>query len=258
MSKISKIVTLVGVSIFLGIGVVACGGSSGGSSSSSIEGTLSADSSATSRELQAGEGGIAGVQVSALGGLAETDENGNFTIPVDGETFFGGDVLFVFSGQGIDTSVVLENVAGGPEITAFTDFVREGSGNISGESFDADGNLLGTTPGGRLNCSVVKTFSDGHLGALWKPHSERTGTVVVLMPPEYQSAEVAIYNSKGEVVSTPVLRNCCEHNGGREHVYFSSSAQSLLGASLPLTVRFEFADGFVDCRTVSNPVQRFD
>ena len=256
--KVGKSIFFVALSSLLFSVLLACGSSGGGSSGSlTIEGTLR-HANATSRVLSAGEGGIGGVEVSALGSSAITDELGNFRLSVDGETFAGGDVFFVFTGQGIDTSVVLEGVTGGVDQVAFTDFVREASGNISGESFDAAGNLLGTTPGGRLNCSVVNTFSDGALGALWKPHSERTGTVVVLMPPNYASAGVAIYNSRGEVVDGPVLRNCCDHNGGREHVYFSRTASDLAGAGVPLTVKFEFPDGFADCRTVPNPNQRYD
>ena len=93
-------------------------------------------------KFSSGDGGIPEVTVSALGSTTQTDENGNFTLRVDGETFPGGDVLFQFSGNGIDSSVVLENVLGGPDVIAFTDFVREASGNITGESFDAEGNLI--------------------------------------------------------------------------------------------------------------------
>lgn len=237
-----------------------CGGSGGGSSSSSattIEGSIRSDA-ATARTLSPGEGGIAGVEVSALGDTSMTDQYGNFTLSVDGNTFAGGAVQFYFRGAGMDTAVILEGVTGGPGTTAYTNFTLENSGVISGESTDADGNVLGRTPGGRLGCSEVRTFVDGGLGALWKPHSEKTGTPAILMPPEYRNAELEVFNVHGEVVDGPIIRNCCEHNGGREHAWLSRSAESLAGAGIPLTVRYRFPDGFTDCRTVPNPTQRYD
>jgi hypothetical protein len=210
--------------------------------------------------LGPGEGGVPEVSVSALGDSAVTDANGNFTLLADGNAFAGGPVEFVFAGQGLDQSVVLDGVIGGPGAMAFVDFLVEDSGDISGQSTDVDGNVLGTTPatGASLGCSVVDDFVDGGSNALWKPHSERTGTVVILMPPQYRNAAVEVFNSSNEVVDGPLIRDCCSHNGGREHIYLTRSAGDLAGAGAPLTVRFTFSDGFVDCRTVPNPQQRYD
>lgn len=255
-------VSIACVSIALVAGSISCGGSSGGSinrdNAALMQGTLSSGS-AVARTLAAGEGGIAGVEVSALGSTSTTDENGNFTFLIDGDLFTGGAVEYTFLGQGIDTQTVLEDVPGGPGAVSNVDFVLEESGDITGEVSDVEGNILFTTPGGgSLGCSTTSTFSDGGGGALWKPHSEGTGTVVVLMPPEYQNAEVEVFNNRNEVVATPLRRNCCSHNGGREHVYLTHTSGALAGVGTPLTVRFRFSDGFTDCRTVPDPNQRYD
>jgi hypothetical protein len=250
------------------LAAASCGGGSGGGGDGStaaasggstltIQGTFRSGSAA-SRVLSAGEGGIAGVQISALGDSATTDELGNFSLVADGNAFSGGAVSFSFSGPGINETVPLEGVLGGPGATAYNDFVLEDSGEISGVSTDAAGNVLGRTPGGGLGCSQTLTFLDGGGGALWKPLSERTGTVVILMPAEYRSAEVAVFNSRNEIVDGPLIRDCCDHNGGREHIYLTRSSGDLAGAGTPLTVRFQFGDGFTDCRTVPDPNQRYD
>lgn len=242
-------------------GAVACGGGGGGggsSDSATIQGSLR-DADATARTLAPGEGGIAGVQVSALGDTAVTDENGNFSLSADGESFAGGEVQFVFNGAGIDDAVVLDGIQGGPGAVTLTAFTRENSGVISGEATDVNGNRLGSTPGARLACSQVRTFVDGaNGGTLWKPHSERTGTPAILMPPEYQGASIGVFNVRGEPVDGPIIRDCCSHNGGRDHTWLSRSAGDLAGAGVPLTVRYEFPNGFVDCLTVPDPTQRYD
>lgn len=243
----------------------ACSGSSGGGdettnrgdSVTTLQGTLRSNA-ANARVLVPGEGGVPEVTVSALGSSSTTDENGNFTLFADGNAFAGGPVEFIFAGQGLDQSVVLDGVIGGPGAMAFVNFVVEDSGDISGESTDVDGNVLGTTPAGLAGCSIVDDFVDGGSGALWKPHSERTGTVVILMPPQYRDAGVEVVNSANQIVDGPLIRDCCSHNGGREHIYLTRTAGDLAGAGAPLTVRFTFSDGFVDCRSVPNPQQRYD
>ncbi len=251
--------------IALSFSLAACGGGSGGDdndggnqrgdSTVTIEGTLR-NSNGTSRILGAGDGGRADVTVSALGDSATTDELGNFTLVADGAAFAGGAVAFGFSGTGLAGEAVLEGVTGGPGAMAFVNFVVEDDGAISGESTDAAGNVLGTTPG--VGCDFVGTFSDGGGGALWKPLSERTGTVVILMPAEYRNASFELVNARGDVVDSALIRDCCEHNGGREHIYLTRNAGDLAGAGTPLTARFEFSDGFTDCREVPDPTQRYD
>lgn len=232
------------------LALVACGSSGGGGNDSTIEGTLR---SAGQVRAASGEG-VAGVNVSALGDHAVTDGQGRFTIRADGASFSGGAVQFTFSGQGTDSSVVLNNVLGGPGVTGYVNFTFDGSG-ISGESTDADGNILSTA--NSLNCSnEIRTF--GGNGELWKPVAESTGTVVILMPAEYRHAGVEILNNQNKVVDEPLKRSCCDHNGGREHVFLIRSASSLATAGLPLSVVFRFPDGRVECRTVPNPHQRYE
>jgi hypothetical protein len=262
VNRLSTLLVLVVLVSWL----ISCGGSSGGGDTANpfgentvtFEGTLSS-AAATARVLAPGEGGIADVQVGVLGASTQTDQDGNFTLYVDGTTFTGGAAEFSFSGQGIETAVVLEEIPGGPGAVSNVDFVVEESGDISGEVSDTAGNILYSTPGGgALGCTVTEDFVDGPLGALWKPHSEGTGTVVILMAAEYQQANVEVFNNVNEVVDGPLIRSCCEHNAGREHVYLTRTAESLAGAGTPLTVRFQFPDGFTDCRTVPDPTQRYD
>lgn len=251
------------MSLALAFGIIACGGGggggdgAGGGDSVTIEGTLRVEN-ATARVLGVDEGGIAGIQIDSLGDSAVTDENGNFVLSADGNAFIGGEAQFTFTGAGVNDTVILAGLPGGPGAQAFVNFVLEDSGRLSGESTDIDGNVLGTTPGGNLGCSTVGNFFDGGSGALWKPHSERTGTVVILMPPEYSQAGIQVLNVNGDVVANPLIRDCCSHNGGREHIYLDQSAGALAASGVPLTVRFEFPDGFVDCREVANPAVRND
>ena len=268
MNKVKERFSIFFVGLALILGGAACGGSSGGGGgevasnsqgSTTIQGSVSS-ASATARTLAPGEGGIPGVMVSALGDGDMTDNNGNFSLVVDGNAFPGGPAAFTLSGPGINETVGLENIAGGPGTVAIVDFFVRDNGTIGAESTDVNGNLLSTVGGGASagECSVVGDFVDGGNGALWKPHSERTGTVVILMPSDYRNADFELRNSGGAVVDTAMIRDCCEHNGGREHFFLHRSAGDLAGAGAPLTAVFSFPDGFVDCRVVPDPNQRYD
>ncbi len=259
---------VINVSLLAGvilIGGISCGGGGGGGSdddaseipanAATIQGNLSF-SAQPARVLAAVEGGIAGVQISALGGSDVTDENGNFIFYVDGTLFPGGPAEFSLSGPGIEGSVVLNQILGGPGAVTNVNFFLEDSGQIGAEASDAAGNILSSV--GRVACDVTDDFLDGPDGALWKPHSEATGTAVVLMPAQYQEAEIDVLNSRNEVVAGPIMRNCCSHNGGREHAWLDKTAESLAAAGPPLTVRFMFPNGFTDCRVVPDPTQRYD
>lgn len=202
--------------------------------------------------------GLANVEIGALGDSAITDGQGEFTLFIDGFIFNGGAVLFTLAGSGVDTTIVLDDVAGGPGEIAYVDFVLEDNGDLSAVSSDSDGNVLSeVTPVGALGCTTIGSFVDGVEGALWKPAAESSGTVVVLMPEEYQYADIDMVNSNGDVVDVPARRTCCS-NGDRAHAYFSRTARDLAGAGVPLTVRFRFSDGYVDCRQVMDPTQRYD
>ncbi|MCB0359693.1 MAG: hypothetical protein KDD44_08655, partial [Bdellovibrionales bacterium] len=234
------------LSILLSLGLLggldACRGSSdddGDSGSNvttqtSIEGTLSAENASSSR-LGAGEGGISGVTVSALGDSDITDEFGNFTLFANGTLFLGGPVEFTLRGSGIDTSAVFDDVAGGPGTIALVDMMVDEDGQVSGESRNSTGTVLSEIiSGGRLGCTQTATFVDGGYGALWKPVAESTGTAVILMPPEYRLADVEVLDANGQLVASPLRRSCCNHNGNREHIYLTRSASSFARESLPL------------------------
>ena len=264
MENFAKKISILLMSLALVFTGLACGSSGGGDDGPSgdnavaIEGTVSS-SSATARVLGAGEGGIPGVTVSALGDSSSTDDFGNFNLSADGTIFGGGAVEFTLEGGGVSGTAVFDQVAGGPGSMAFIDLVVESDGKISGTSSDVNGNILSQiTSRASLGCTQEGTFSDGGGGVLWKPVSESTGTVVVLMPSSYRSASVSLHDSAGNQVASVIRERCCDTNGNRAHWWWSRSASSLAGESLPLTVRFALPNGTVDCRVVSDPRQRFD
>jgi len=260
LKNAAKKIFSLSVSLTLIFSFVACGGGGGGSGENAvnIEGTLSS-ASATSRLLTAGDGGVSGVEVSALGDSTVTDDLGNFNLTTDGTVFSGGPVEFTLQGSGVDGTAAFSDVAGGPGATAFIDLAVQDDGSIAGISSDSDGNVLSEiTSTTALGCTQTSTFSDGGGGALWKPVSESTGTVVVLMPSSYQSASVQVLDANGNEVASVIRTGCCDHNGNRMHWWWSRSAASLAGESLPLTVKFDLGNGTVDCRTVPDPRQRYD
>lgn len=247
------------VPFILCLGFSNCGGGGGGGSSATIEGTLSVGTAQNARVLGPNDGGISGVTVSAFGDSQVTDGNGNFNLSVDGDAFPGGPALLTLSGGGVEGQVSFDNVAGGPGTMALIDLYVSENGGISGTSSDVNGNVLSQVLGAAaLGCTANLGFNDGGGGRLWKPHSESTGTVVILMPGEYRNADFSIYNASGDVAATIIRRHCCEHNGGRDHVYISRTASSLAGESLPLTVAYDFGNGRVDCLEVGSPTSRLD
>jgi hypothetical protein len=243
---------------FCAFGVVACSGGGGGSGSDSIiEGTLATDS--TTKVLAAGQGGIAGVTISALGDTQVTDSNGNFTLKADGNSFTGGPVLFAVAGDTVAGEIAFDMVTGGPGVTAYVDLKVLDTGAIVGTSMDAAGNIVSeVSAAASLGCTNNLSFQDGGGNALWKPVSESTGTVVILMPGSYRNASFGIFNANGDEAASVLKRHCCEHNGGRDHIYLTRSASSLASEPLPLTVTYDFKNGRVDCLPVSSPTSRLD
>jgi hypothetical protein len=240
----------------------ACGGSSGGGISAedatTIQGTVSSASTKSQVLRESGQG-LSGVTVSALGASGKSDENGNFSLTVDGSLFAGGAVEFTLSGGGVEGTILFSNVAGGPGVTAFVDLVVKSDGSISGTSKDESGKTLSSVGTlGDFSCTKMLSFSDGAGNNLWKPIAESTGTVVILMPAEYRHAEFSIVDASGESAASIIKRDCCDHNGGRDHIFLDQSAASLAGKSLPLTVIYKFSADNVHCLTVANPQQRYD
>ena len=119
-----------------------------------------------------------------------------------------------------------------------------------------NGNVVASVAG--FGCTENQSFLDGGGGRLWKPISESTGTAVILMPAEFQRAELTVLNANGDSTATVIKASCCDHNGGRDHRFLSRSASSLAGEPLPLTVRYVFPEGRVVCLEVGNPNQRLD
>ncbi len=238
---------------------VACKESSNGSDNDSIIiGSLAADS-AIAKVLGPGDGGISGVTIAALGDTQVTDTNGNFTLKTDGKILTDGPVKFQISGSTVAGDITFDKVALGPGVTGYVDLRVLENGAIIGSSLDAAGNILSEVKeSSQLGCTRYLSFQDGTGNNLWKPHSESTGTVVILMPGSYGSASFAIYNANGEQAASVLKRHCCEHNGGRDHVYLSRNASGLAREPLPLTVTYDFGNGRVDCLEVSTPTIRLD
>ena len=256
LNKVSKTLAILTLLLTTCGLITACGGSSGGGGgSASIQGTLG---TATTRALADGSAGISDVTVSALGDTSTTDANGNFNLSVDGEAFPGGPVAFTLSGNGVNGTAVFDNVAGGVGTTAFVDMMVDSNGNISGISSDSSGNVLSEIGGAASGCTETRSFSDGGGGNLWKPVSESTGTVVVLMPAEFRNASFDLLNANGDSVAHVIRQGCCDHNGGRDHRWLSRSAGSLAGEALPLTVRYTFSSERVVCLEVGSPTSRLD
>ena len=258
LNKVNKTITILTTLLILCGLVVACGGGSGGGGSSSdttIQGTLG---TTPTRALAEGSSGISDVTVSALGDSSTTDGGGNFSLNVDGSTFTGGPVAFTLSGNGVDGTAVFDNVAGGAGTTAFIDLMVDSDGNISGISSDSSGNVLSEIGSAASGCTETRSFSDGGGGNLWKPVSESTGTVVVLMPAEFRNASFDLLNANGDSVAHVIRQGCCDHNGGRDHRWLSRSAGSLAGEALPLTVRYTFSSERVVCLEVGSPTSRLD
>ncbi len=245
-------------------GLVSCGSSGGGDGASNtdtvIEGTLASNSSSTtSKVLGADQGGIAGVTIAALGDSQTTDENGNFNLTADGNSFSGGPVQFSVTSDTVNGDIIFDDVAGGPGTKAFVDIVITEDGDITGISSDAAGNILSeVTAGGNAGCTNFLSFRDGGGNNLWKPQSESTGTVVILMPGSFRNADFQILNANGDQAASILRRSCCNHNAGRDHVYLSRNASSLAGEALPLTVRYDFGNGRVECLEVDSPTSRLD
>lgn len=106
----------------------------------------------------------------------------------------------------------------------------------------------------------------GGNGELWKPHSESTGTVVILMPIQYEDATVRV-TSGGEEVATVIRESLrggsdSKHpgqhpNGNRKHWWLSKKCGEL-ELQKPIVVEFIKSDGSKECRVVPDPCQRYD
>lgn len=93
-------------------------------------------------------------------------------------------------------------------------------------------------------------------GDLWKPHSESTGKVVVLLPRSYNGASLVVLGRNGNEVARAERTHCCQHNGGRMHWWLSRD-RNQLRAHAPLTVRVQ-RGATTECRVVPDPTRRYE
>jgi hypothetical protein len=105
---------------------LGCGGGGGGGGDDdeddsrgtgllNVEGTLTTGTRLARVEVGQGDTPVVGVQVCALDGCSTTDGSGQFVLGLT--PFEGGEVLFVFSGPGIDESVAYTLPAGEENVT---------------------------------------------------------------------------------------------------------------------------------------------
>lgn len=118
----------------------------------------------------------------------------------------------------------------------------------------------------KLGCTSVKGLADGAGNNLWKPHSEGTGKVVILMPGRYHAAGFGLFNKDGvELASVNagpgsgrgvIKRHRNGHNGDRDHIYIDYD-RSAFEQHKPVYLRFALG-AYQDCFTVAEPFQRND
>jgi len=95
-----------------------------------------------------------------------------------------------------------------------------------------------------------QSFADGaNRGRLWKPVSEGTGKVVVLMPESYREQLPTLQDAAGNVVSRVTRKSCCP-NGNRAHFWFDKAASQLPKPS------YLVFDG--ECFEINDPTKRVD
>jgi hypothetical protein len=95
-----------------------------------------------------------------------------------------------------------------------------------------------------------QSFADGaNRGRLWKPSSDSTGKVVVLMPESYREQSPTIQDAAGKVLSKVTRKSCCP-NGNRAHFWFDKAA-----SQLPKPTYLAF-DG--ECFEINDPTKRVD
>lgn len=85
--------------------------------------------------IREGGAGAADIEVCALGQCDTTNEDGLYELYGDGNTFAGGAVLFTLSGEGIDTSVVVNGVPTG-DTDVVVDLTIAGS-SVTGASVNS-------------------------------------------------------------------------------------------------------------------------
>ncbi|MEX2607351.1 MAG: hypothetical protein WD708_08400 [Kiritimatiellia bacterium] len=91
-------------------------------------------------------------------------------------------------------------------------------------------------------------------GFLWKPDSESTGNLVVLLPPSTRGRTQGVATISGSFGTESASMRHEHHNGGRPHFYFSKPG-SAYGSNI--TVQAPLTDGSVFSIVVPNGSQRY-
>lgn len=117
---------------------------------------------------------------------------------------------------------------------------------------------------------VCGDFRDGGWGSLWKPHSESTGTPVILMSEKGGMSvelEPLFWDRNGNQVTCAPRDDCTqkrsnEHNPDndgtpRAHWWLFNSAD-WWAERAPITVRWYRGGELIDCRRVDDPRKRYD
>lgn len=91
-------------------------------------------------------------------------------------------------------------------------------------------------------------------GFLWKPTSESTGNLVVLLPPSTRGRTQGVATLSGSFGTESARMRHEHHNGGRPHFYFSRPG-SAYGTNI--TVQALLTDGSIFSTVVPNGSQRF-
>src|SRR5690606_3680161 len=91
-------------------------------------------------------------------------------------------------------------------------------------------------------------------GFLWKPHSESTGNLAVLLPPTTRGRTTGVATISGSFGTESASLRGESHNGGRPHFYFSKHG-SAYGSNI--TVMAPLTDGSVFSIVVPNGSQRY-
>jgi hypothetical protein len=114
---------------------------------------------------------------------------------------------------------------------------------------DTSGSSSPSTP------SSSGVVSAGTGGFLWKPDSESTGNLVVLLPGSTRGRTQRVATISGSFGSESASMRHESHNGGRPHFYFSRPGSSY---GNNITVQAPLTDGSVYSIVVPNGSRRFE
>lgn len=162
-----------------------------------------------------------------------------------------------------------ENPDNPPVISEPSDPIQEGVSEVQNPT--APDLPVEVIPPENPPVEACEGFSDGGWGSLWKPHSESTGTPVILMVErDGMSVELEplFWDKKGVQITCAPRDDCTqkrsnEHNPHqpgnvpRAHWWLFNSAE-WWAERAPVTVRWYREGEVIDCRRVDDPRRRYD